>query len=50
MLHLHGFAWLAGNIGAANFHQRLESDTDFKDRLLTYIRLIIRETVDLTLS
>ena len=50
MLHLHGFAWLAGNIGAANFHQRLKSDADFKDRILTYIRSIIRETVDLTLG
>ena len=50
MLHLHGFAWLAGNIGAANFHQRLKSDPDFKDRILTYIRSIVRETVDLTLG
>ena len=50
MLHLHGFAWLAGNIGAANFHQRLKSDADFKDRILTYIRSIVRETVDLTLG
>ena len=50
MLHLHGFAWLAGNIGATNFHQRLKSDADFKDRILTYIRSIIRETVDLTLG
>src|SRR5258706_12850496 len=50
MLHLHGFAWLAGNIGAANFHQRLKSDADFKDRVLTYISSIVRETVDLTLG
>jgi hypothetical protein len=50
MLHLYGFAWLAGNIGAANFYQRLKSDTGFKDRVLTYICSIIRETVDLTLS
>jgi hypothetical protein len=50
MLHLHGFAWLAGNIGAANFHQRLKWDTEFKGRVLTYIRSIIRETVDLTLG
>ena len=50
MLHLHGFAWLAGGIGAANLHQRLKSDPDFKDRILTYIRSIIRETVDLTLG
>ncbi|KAH9203479.1 hypothetical protein DL95DRAFT_503334 [Leptodontidium sp. 2 PMI_412] len=50
MLHLHGFAWLAGNIGAAGFHQRLKSDAEFKDRVLTYIRSIVRETVDLTLG
>ena len=50
MLHLHGFAWLAGNIGAASFHQRLKSDAGFKDRVLTYIRSIVRETVDLTLG
>lgn len=48
MLHLHGFAWLAGNIGAAGFHQRLKSDAGFKDRVLIYIRSIVRETVDLT--
>ena len=41
MLHLHGFAWLAGGIGAANLHQRLMSDPDFKDRILTYVRSII---------
>jgi hypothetical protein len=50
MLHLHGFAWLAGNFGAANFYQRLKSDPEFKSRVLTYIRSIIRETVDLTLG
>jgi hypothetical protein len=50
MLHLHGFAWLAGGIGAANLHQRLKSDPDFKGRILTYIRSIVRETVDLTLG
>ncbi|KFZ18957.1 hypothetical protein V502_03896, partial [Pseudogymnoascus sp. VKM F-4520 (FW-2644)] len=50
MLHLHGFAWLTSNIGAANFYQRLKSDADFKDRVLTYIRSIVRETVDLTLG
>ena len=50
MLHLHGFAWLAGNFGAANLHQRLLSEPEFKDRILSYIRSIIRETVDLTLG
>lgn len=50
MLHLYGFAWLAGGIGAVNLHQRLKSDPDFKDRILTYIRSIIRETIDLTLG
>ncbi|KAH9203840.1 hypothetical protein DL95DRAFT_377440, partial [Leptodontidium sp. 2 PMI_412] len=50
MLHLHGFARLAGNFGAANLHQRLLSDPEFKDRILSYIRSIIRETVDLTLG
>jgi len=48
MLHLHGFAWLSRNFGAADFSKRLVSDTMFKDRLITYIRSIIKETVDLT--
>lgn len=26
MLHLHGFAWLAGNFGATNLSQRLTAD------------------------
>lgn len=50
MLHLHGFAWLSGNFGAANFAQRLIADPSFKDRLITYIQSIVRETVDLTLG
>lgn len=50
MLHLHGFAWLAGNFGAANLSQRLTSDPAFKDRVLTYIRSIVRETVDVSLG
>ncbi len=50
MLHLHGFAWRAGGIGAANLHERLKSDPKFKDRILSYIRSIVRETVDLTLG
>jgi hypothetical protein len=48
MLHLHGFAWLAGNFGAATLSQRLTSDPSFKDRVLTYIQSIIRETVDIS--
>jgi hypothetical protein len=50
MLHLHGFAWLAGNFGAVNLSQRLTSDPPFKDRVLTYIRSIVRETVDISLG
>jgi hypothetical protein len=50
MLHLHGIAWLAGNFGAANFSERLLSDTLFKDRLIAYIQSIVKETVDLTLG
>ena len=50
MLHLHGFAWLAGNFGAANLYQRLKSDPEFKDRIITYIRSIVRETVDPSLG
>ena len=48
MLHLHGFAWLAGNFGAATLYQRLKSDPVFKDRVLSYIHSIVRETVDLS--
>jgi hypothetical protein len=50
MLHLHGFAWLAGNFSAANLSQRLTSNPSFKDRVLTYIRSIVRETVDISLG
>jgi hypothetical protein len=50
MLHLHGFAWLSGNFGAANLSQRLISDSQFRDRLITYIQTIVKETVDLTLG
>jgi hypothetical protein len=50
MLHLHGFAWLAGNFGAANLSQRLTSDPEFKSRILSYIRSIVRETVDISLG
>jgi hypothetical protein len=50
MLHLHGFAWLSGNFGAANLSKRLIADPDFRDRLITYIKSIVRETVDLTLG
>lgn len=50
MLHLHGFAWLAGNFGAANLSQRLTSDPEFKARIISYIRSIIRETVDISLG
>jgi PIF1-like helicase/helitron helicase-like protein len=50
MLHLHGFAWLSGNFGAANLSQRLLSDSQFRDRLITYIHSIVKETVDLTLG
>ncbi|KAH6668512.1 hypothetical protein B0J14DRAFT_488349, partial [Halenospora varia] len=50
MLHLHGFAWLSGNFGAANLSERLVADNQFRDRLITYIQSIVKETVDLTLG
>lgn len=50
MLHLHGFAWLSGNFGAANLSQRLVSDIEFRARVICYIQSIVRETVDLTTS
>jgi S-formylglutathione hydrolase FrmB len=50
MLHLHGFAWLAGNFGAATLYQRLKSDPEFKDRIISYIRSIVRETVDMSVG
>lgn len=48
MLHLHGFAWISGNFGAANLSQRLAFDSEFRDRVITYIQSIVKETVDLT--
>ena len=50
MLHLHGFVQLAGGISIINLYQRLKSDPDFKDRILTYVRSIIKKTIDLTLG
>jgi hypothetical protein len=48
MMHLHGFAWLTGNFGAANLSNRLVAEPDFRDRLIGYIQTIVRETVDLS--
>jgi hypothetical protein len=50
ILYLYGFAWLSKNFGAINLSQRLVSDSQFKDRLITYIESIIKETVDLILG
>jgi hypothetical protein len=50
MLHLHGFAWLAGNFGAATLYRRLKSDSGFKNRIISYISSIVRETVDISLG
>jgi hypothetical protein len=50
MMHLHGFAWLSGNFGAANLSQRLASDSEFRNRLITYIQTGVKKTVDLTLG
>lgn len=49
MLHLHGFAWLSGNFGASDFTQRILSDLLFRNRLISYIQSIIKETVDVSL-
>jgi hypothetical protein len=48
MMHLHGFAWLTGNFGAANLSTRLVGEPDLKIRIIGYIQTIIRETVDLS--
>jgi hypothetical protein len=50
MLHLHRFAWLAGNFGAANLYQRLKSNPEFKDQVISYICSIVREMVDISLG
>jgi len=50
ILYLYRFVWLAGGISTTNLYQRLKLDLDFKDRIFTYIRSIVKETVDLTLS
>lgn len=47
-MHLHGFAWLTGNFGAANLTNRSVADPEFRDRLIGYIQTIVRETVDLS--
>jgi hypothetical protein len=47
MMHLHGFAWLTGNFGAANLSNRLVAEPDFRVRLIEYVQAFVRETVDL---
>lgn len=50
ILYLYGFAWLTRNISAVTLYQRLKSDSEFKNQVIFYICLIVRETVDLSLG
>ena len=46
----NGASTYDGRCGAANLSQRLASDAEFKGRILSYIRSIVRETVDISLG
>jgi hypothetical protein len=47
MLHLHSLIWLAGNLEFRNLRDRLQNDTAFADRMIHYIKSVIKCSVDL---
>jgi hypothetical protein len=45
-LHLHGLAWLAGNMDFDLLHSRIHKDKAFQARMITYVESIISESID----
>ena len=46
MLHLHGFAWVTGNMEFTKLQDRVLADLDFRNRLVSYLQMSISEVVD----
>jgi hypothetical protein len=46
MLHLHGFAWVTGNMNFTKLQDRVLADLDFRNRLVTYPQTAVSEVVD----
>jgi hypothetical protein len=46
MLHLHGFAWVTGNMNFTDLQDRVLADLDFRNRLVSYLQASISEVVD----
>jgi uncharacterized protein DUF6570/helitron helicase-like protein len=46
MLHLHGFAWVTGNMIFTKLQDRVLADLEFRNRLVSYLQTAISEVVD----
>jgi hypothetical protein len=46
MLHLHGLAWVKGNLAFTSLRDRLLQDSDFAARMIRYLESIIAQGVD----
>lgn len=46
MLHLHGLAWVRGNLAFDTLRGRLLQDTDFVARMIRYLESIITQGID----
>jgi hypothetical protein len=46
MLHLHGFAWVTGNMNFTDLQDWVLADLDFRNRLVSYLQASISEVVD----
>ena len=46
MLHLHGFAWVTGNMNFTKLQNRVLADTELRNRLVSYLQATICEVID----
>jgi hypothetical protein len=46
MLHLHGFAWVTGNMNFTKLQDRVLADLDLRNRLVTHLQTAVSEVVD----
>lgn len=46
MLHIHGLAWVRGNLAFTTLRDRLLQDTNFAARMLRYLESIIMQGID----
>jgi len=47
MLHLHCLVWLAGNLEFRYLRERLQNDTIFADKMIRYLKSVIKCSIDL---